>query len=460
MSAAGSLPSANPAPPETEEVSWPAYLGLIGAAGVLGVLTACGAWLFNQVLNFTHDVAFNTLGGLLQPLGSWTIALIPMLGGIVVAVILRLLARPDALTGMAHIIERVARSNGRLDTRNGVAFVLGSAVGIGVGIPVGVDTPKAMIGAHLASFLGRRLGLRTSFIGALVVAGAGAGISATYMAQLAGIFFALEIVLGGVGGWLYLGPCLAAVATATITGVQIYGIDTLFGNAAAGVANIRFDWTLLLYVGVAVLAALAAIAFVNLLPLTRRLWQQVRLSWWLRTALAGLLVGIVGIWFPAIFTSSLTVMKQVFSGTVFSIGTLVSLCLLTLILTPQSLGGGFVGGVIGPALVIGSTLGAAYGAVVVHLLPGAGLSPVTFAMVATTAMLAGTLHAPLFALAMIYEMAGNATLLVPLFMASAIGYLLARRFQSGSAYTYMFPGMGLSIHYRTSHVSILGRSEP
>ena len=69
----------------------------------------------NQVLNFTHDVAFNTLGGLLQPLGSWTIALIPMLGGIVVAVILRLLARPDALTGMAHIIERVTRSNGRLD---------------------------------------------------------------------------------------------------------------------------------------------------------------------------------------------------------------------------------------------------------------------------------------------------------------------------------------------------------
>ena len=200
------------------------------------------------------------------------------------------------------------------------------------------------------------------------------------MAQLAGIFFALEIVLGGVGGWLYLGPCLAAVATATITGVQIYGIDTLFGNAAAGVANVRFDWTLLLYVGVAVLAALAAIAFVNLLPLMRRLWQQVRLSWWLRTALAGLLVGIVGIWFPAIFTSSLTVMKQVFSGTVFSIGTLVSLCLLTLILTPQSLGGGFVGGVIGPALVIGSTLGAAYGEVVVHLLPGAGLSPVTFAM--------------------------------------------------------------------------------
>ena len=104
-----------------------------------------------------------------------------------------------------------------------------------------------------------------------------------------------------------------------------------------------------------------------------------------------------------------------------------------------------MGGVIGPALLIGSALGAAYGDVVVKVFPGIQISPVAFAMVATAAMLAGTFHAPLFGAMMILEMNSDYGMLFPLLLAAAIGYAVARRFQPGSAYTFVFPGMGIHL---------------
>jgi chloride channel protein, CIC family len=428
------------------EVSWGAYIGLVAAAAMLGILIACGAWLFNQVEHLVHNLAFNTLSG-------WTVALIPALGGIIVALIMALPTRADKFIGLPHIMDRVGRGSGRLNNRNGLAFVLASVLGIGFGAPVGSDTPKAMIGAHLASFLARRLSMRESFIRALVVAGVGAGIGVTFMAQLGGVLFALEIVLGGFGGWLHVVPCLVAVGTALYVAIQIFGYQPLYGSVAVGSSSFKHDWTLLLYIGVAVLASLAAIAYVNLLPLMRELWGRARLPFWARTALAGLLVGAVGIWLPRVFGSGTSEMNEIFTGASFPVGTLVALFVFKLILTPESLGGGFVGGVIGPALVIGSSLGAAYGNLVLHLFPNSGLSPVAFAMVATAAMLAGSFHAPLFAVGMVYEMTGNYVFLIPLFIAAGISYLLARRFQPGSAYSFMLRSAGATVGSRTGAVA-------
>ena len=114
-------------------------------------------------------------------------------------------------------------------------------------------------------------------------------------------------------------------------------------------------------------------------------------------------------------------------------------------LTPGSLGSGFVGGVIGPAMLIGSTLGAAVGTIVMPLFPDLGLSPVIFAMVGTTAMLSGSLHAPLFAALIVFEMAGVYEMLVPLMMAAAIGFGLSAPFQTGSVYTFGFGKLGIDL---------------
>jgi CIC family chloride channel protein len=427
---------------DSDRISWLAYLGLGLAAAILGIFTSIGVWLFNQAFNAIHSLTFDTIGGALQPIGAWTIALIPAIGGIFVALIMKFGTRPDKLAAMAHIIDGVAEHGGRLNVHNGATYVFASALGLGVGAPVGADTPSAMIGGNLASWFGQRFRQRELFIRALVVAGVGAGISATFFAQFAAIFFALEIVLGGFGGVLFVAPTLIAIATSAMVNYWLNGAATQYTTQAVAY---HWDATLLLYLGAALLATVAAVAYVNLLPQMKKAWMRVKIPYWAKPAIAGLIVGIVGIWLPEIFGSGLTQMKQIFSGTVFPFTTLIALAVLKLILTPTSLGSGFAGGVIGPALCIGAALGYAYGDLMVQLFPGLQPSPIAFAMVATAAMLAGTFHAPLFGAMMILEMTSNYGLLVPVLLGAALAYALARRFQPGSAYTFALPGAGIHL---------------
>jgi chloride channel protein, CIC family len=441
-------------PAEPDRIFWAAYLGLGVTAAILGVVTSVGVWLFSQAFNAIHNLTFNTIGGALQPIGAWTIALIPMAGGIVVALIMKFGSKPDKLAAMAHVIDGVAEHGGRLNTRNGFVYVIAAAMGIGVGAPVGADTPSAMIGGHLASWFGQRFQQRELFIRSLVVAGIGAGISATYFAQLAAIFFALEIVLGGFGGVFYVVPTVIAVAMSGFTTFLLNGAPTQY---VAQAGTFHWDGTILLFVGAALLSTIAAIAYVNLLPLAKKWWAQIHVPYWAKPAIAGLIVGIVGIWLPEIFGTGLTQMKEIFSGTVFPITTLLALVIAKTILTPTSLGSGFAGGVIGPVLAIGSALGYVYGALVAQLFPNLGLSPIAFAMVATAAMLAGTFHAPLFGAMMILEMTNNYLFLVPILLAVGIAYALARRFQPGSAYTFALPGAG--VHLRPGTFTVEKPSE-
>ena len=408
----------------------------------LGVVTSIGVWLFNQAFNAIHNLTFNTIGGALQPIGAWTIALIPAIGGIVVALIMKFGTKPDKLAAMAHIIDGVTEHGGRLNIRNGVTFIVASALGIGVGAPVGADTPSAMIGADLASWFGQRLRQREMFIRALVVAGVGAGISATFFAQFAAIFFAFEIVLGGFGSVIFVAPTLIAIAMSALVNFWLNGPATQYTTPPVAY---QWDGTLLLYLGAALVATVAAVAYVNLLPQMKKFWTGVKVPYWAKPAIAGLIVGIVGIWLPEIFGTGLSQMKQIFGGTVFPFTTLMALALFKLILTPTSLGSGFAGGVIGPALCIGAALGYAYGDIVGQLFPGLQLNPIAFAMVTTAAMLAGTFHAPLFGAMMILEMTNNYGLLVPVLLGAALAYAVARRFQPGSAYTFALPGAGVHL---------------
>lgn len=425
-----------------DPISGRAYLGLCLAAALVGLVTSVGVWLFMKGFGLINSLTLGRFGSLPAPIGVIATVAIPALGGLIVALWMHTLSKPDKLASMAHVIDGVAEQGGRLNYRNGAVFVIGAMLGIGFGAPVGADTPSAMIGGHFGTWLAQRMRWPAGFIRVLVVAGVAAGISATYFAQLAAVFFALEIVLGGFGGALFVVPTLIAVVVSVLFSFLVGGMPVQYVvSAGAG------PWgpALPLYLGVALLAALAAIVYVNMMPRMKTLWLKVKLPFWARTALAGLIVGVVGIWLPNVFGTGLSEMKSIFSGMDVPFGALIALPIAMIILTPSSLGAGFVGGVIGPALLIGSTLGSAYGHVVAQVLPGIDVSPTAFAMVATAAMLAGTFHAPLFGAMMIFEMTSDYGMLFPLMLAAAIGYAVARRFQPGSAYTFVFPGMGIHL---------------
>ena len=321
---------------------------------------------------------------------------------------------------------------GSLNGHNAGVAISGAAVGIGFGIPVGADTPSAMIGGHLASSAAVRLRWPAVFVQALVIAGVAAGISSTFLAQLAAVVFGFEVVLGGFGGIVFVVPTLLAVGTAGLVTYELVGTPATY---PVPLAAVHWDASLLVYLSAAVVAGLAAIAYVDLLARLKPLWLRVPVTAVGRMVLAGAFVGLVAIWLPEVMGTGTATMKQLFGGATMPLATLLVLAVAEMILTPTVLGAGFVGGVIGPSMLIGSTLGAAVGTVAASIFPDAALSPVVFAMIGTAAMLAGSFHAPVFAALMIFEMAGSYEMLVPLVLASAIGFAVARPFQPGSAYT-------------------------
>ena len=424
-----------------EDVPLRSHLGLWGVALALGSVTAFGVWLFNQAIDAVGSIVSDVLVPALGPLGAWSIVPILALAGVLVAAIVRFL-RPEKLAAMGHIIDGVAEHEGRLDQRNAAVTVAGAAVGLGMGMPVGADTPSAMIGGHLGSWLSLRLGWPVVFVQALIVAGVAAGISATFLAQLSAVFFALEVVLGGFGGLAFIVPTLLAVATSAVTTFRLTGTPPVY---AIPLDAVHWDASLLLYLLPAVVAAVAAIAYVRLFPLLKGAWAAVALPAVARMAIAGAIVGVVAVVLPGVTGSGTATMKELFGGATIPLATLLALALAKLVLTPGSLGSGFVGGVIGPAMLIGSTLGAAVGTIVMPMFPDLGLSPVIFAMVGTVAMLSGSLHAPLFAALVVFEMAGAYEMLVPLMLAAAIGLGLAAPFQTGSVYTFGFGKLGIDL---------------
>ncbi len=418
-----------------------AYVALGLAAVVLGAATAVGVWLFNQAFGLIHDVVFDRIGAAIAPLGAWTLVPLIALAGVVVWLVVRF-TRPEAFGALPHIIDGVFERDGRLNGHNAGVAISGGAVGIGFGLPLGADTPSAMIGGHLASSAAVRLGWPVVFVQALVVAGVSAGISSTFLAQLAAVVFGFEVVLGGFGGLVFVVPTLIAVGTAGLVTYELVGTPATYPIPLDAV---HWDLTLVAYMSAAVVAGLAAIAYVDLLARLKPLWSRVPVPPVARMVLAAALVGLAAIWLPQVMGTGTATMKDLFGGATLPLTTLLLLAIVETLLTPTVLGAGFVGGVIGPSMLIGSTLGAAVGIVMMSIFPDAALSPVVFAMVGTAAMLAGSFHAPIFAALMIFEMTGSYEMLVPLVLASAIGYALAHPFQPGSAYTTALHGAGLRL---------------
>jgi CIC family chloride channel protein len=431
--------------PDEPAPSLAGYVALGAAAVLLGGATAVGVWLFNQAFGLVHRVVFDGVGSAVAPFGAWTLVPIIAAGGVVVAVIVRF-TRPEPLAAVPHIIDAVTEHGGRLNGHNAAVVIAGAAAGIGFGMPLGADTPSAMIGGHLASTVASRLGSPSTFVRVLVVAGVAAGISSTYFAQLAAVVFAFEVVLGGFGGIVFVVPTLLAVGTAGLVTYEIVGTPLTYPIPPA---TIHWDITLALYLAAAVAGGLAAIAYVNLLERGKAAWSRVGVPPVGRMVLAGGIVGLVAIWLPQVMGTGTATMRDLFGGATLPLATLVVLAAAECLLTPSSLGAGFVGGVIGPSMLIGSTLGTAVGVVVAAIFPQYGLSPVVFAMLGTAAMLAGSFHAPIFGALMIFEMAGSYEMLVPLVMAAAIGFGISHRFQPGSAYTVALHGRGIFLDQGT-----------
>ncbi len=411
----------------------PSGMVLLGTVAVIvGLATGGGIWLFKQMIGWTHAAAFGALSDVLGRAGPWTIALVPALAGLLVGLLWHRFVGEERYHGVAGVMEAVALGGGRLAYRMSPVKTVAAALSIGGGASVGPEDPSVQIGANLGSFAGQKLRFSDEWIRILVAAGVAAGIAAAFNAPIAGVFFALEIVLGelSAGGGLgvvVLAAVISAVFTQSVSGAQpAFRVPAYRFNSAA---------ELPLYMGLGLLAGVTAAVYVSALYLAKDLFHRWRVPPWLKPAGAGLAVGIAGIWLPQIFGVGYETIEAIFNGPQMSILLLLGLLAVKLTMTAASIGGGFPGGVFAPSLFLGATLGAAYGVAAQRLFPGLDIAPPAYAMVGMAAVLAASVHAPLTAILLLFEMTHDYHIILPLMFAVVIALLLAQRIRRDSVYT-------------------------
>ena len=418
---------------------------LLMIAITVGLATGLGIWLYRVGIEVFHEIFVVELEHLLGgPLGKATIIVGLAVAGFIVGWLMKRFVGTERHHGVAGIMEACALGGGRLPYEKMPAKAVASAISLGAGASVGPEDPSVQIGSNIGSLLGQRLHLTEDRVRLLVAAGAASAIAAAFDAPIAGVFFALEVILIEFTTNAFGVVVLAAVVSA-VTSQAIEQAMPLH-EPALNLLNYRLGSLpeIPLYGLMGLLLAPIAAGFIRSIYWQREWWHKhIHWSRPVQTAFAGAVVGIVGVFLPQILGPGRETMNEVLSAPgEFTIWLLLIIGAAKFVMTGFSLAGGFVGGVFAPTLFIGLMFGSLFGRVLESLGVGGFVSdPQAYAIVGMAAMMAGVVRSPITAIMLVFELTNDYRLILPIMLAAVACIYLTSRFAPLGIYA-----LGLAKH--------------
>ena len=341
-----------------------------------------------------------------EQLPLWALFLLPTAGGLLLGLIFQFGSHKTRQIGIVHVMERLAYHHGNLPWRNAVAQFFGAALSIISGHSVGREGPCAHLGATGGSLVGQWLQLPNNSTRTLVACGVAAAIGASFNTPLAGVIFAMEVVMMEYTLSGFMPVILAAVSGTALTRL-VYGASPAFVIPQMEIHSIE-ELPLILLMGI-MIGALASLFIKTQIFFTGFLQQ-----WpiWQRMTLAGILTGVCALMVPQIMGIGYDTVNSALIGEL-GLGLMAGIVAVKIFATAAGLGLGLPGGMIGPTLVIGATAGGAFGMTGKILLPGDMSSHAFYAIIGMGAMMGATLQAPLSALMAMLELTANPGIILP-----------------------------------------------
>jgi chloride channel protein, CIC family len=424
--------------------------GLVPLALLVGAGAGAGAVGFRYLIIFftklfTGRDDFSTAGHASSPhfpgLGIFFILIVPVIGGLVYGPIVDRFAKEARGHGVPEVMLAVAERGGRIPPAVAVVKSLASALCIGAGGSVGREGPIVQIGSALGSSLGQLLRMSETRLRLLVACGAAGGISATFNAPIAGVFFALELILRDFQTESF-GVVVLSSVTASVIGRAAFG-DYPFLQLPSFTLNSPAE--LLLYAGLGVIAAVVGVVFIRVLygieDLADRLWRWPE-AW--RPAVGGLLLGLLLLALPQMYGVGYPVLQNGVAGK-YVAGMLILLLVGKIVATSLTIGIGGSGGVFAPSLFMGAMLGTVYGMGVHHLFPGSTAEAGAYGLVGMGAVFAGAARAPITAVLIIFELTGDYRIILPLMFAISLAAGVSNIISHDSIYTLKLRRRGINI---------------
>jgi CIC family chloride channel protein len=430
---------------------WRAHLARINAgentrmliiAAFIGIMGGLGAVFFRILIAYVQQLFYRqpfTLAAA-QALPWYFKILFPAIGGLIVGPVVYFFAREAKGHGVPEVMEAVALRGGIIRPRVAVIKSLASAVCIGSGGSVGREGPIVQIGSAVGSTVGQILKLPPRKLRTLVGCGAAAGIAGTFNAPLAGVLFALEIILGEFGVTLF-SPIVVSSVMATVVTHHFLGNVPAFVIPAYQFVN---PLELAPYTILGILGGLISVAFILILYKSEDVFDDLKLPEPIKPMIGGVLIGIIALEFPNIYGVGYESIQLALHNQLPWL-ILLLLVVMKLLATSLTLGSGGSGGIFAPSLFIGAMTGGALGSFVHSMFPFSTGQPGAYALVGMGAVVAGTTRAPITAILILFELTNNYKIILPLMIACILSTLVSARLKRGTIYTIKLLRRGVNI---------------
>lgn len=428
-----------------------------------GVLGGLAAILLKNTVFYTHEML--TKGFKVDEFNLLYLAY-PFIGMLLTVIYVKFFVRDNIGHGISRVLYSISKNNSILRPHNTYSSMVGSTLTVGFGGSVGLEAPVVLTGAAIGSNLARLMKLDYKSVTLMIACGAAAAIAGIFKAPLAGVIFALEVLMLDLTMSSVIPLLISAVTGASLASFFM-GKDVLFAftvTAPFSLGNLPF------YILLGILCGFISLYFTRANLYIEGLFNKIS-NTTLRLVLGGTIVSVLIFLFPSLFGEGYIELTAILNGdgdslfqnslfnsvssnyALFLIFLLLVLFFKVIAMTATNAGGG-VGGIFAPSLFMGGVTGF-FLSRMVNFFDPFRLPEKNFALAGMAGIMAGVLHAPLTAIFLIAEITGGYSFFIPLIITATVSYLTIMNFEPHSLYTKRLAQQGDLITHHKDKAALL-----
>jgi CIC family chloride channel protein len=434
---------------------------MLGLSVVVGFLSGLAAVIIKNSVHFIQGVLTS---GFDIRFDNVMFIFYPIIGIIITVIFIKFILRQYVGDGVPNVLHAISRNKGMLKAHNMFSSMITSSITVGFGGSVGLEGPTVATGAAIGSNISRFLRLNYKQTITMLAVASAAAMSAIFKAPIAGIVFAVEVIMLDLT-LASLTPLLLASVTAALTSYFFLGMNVLYPSEIISGFRMEDIW---LYIILGLFTGLVSLYFTRIYLYFQNFFSKIS-KWYWRLAIGGISLGVLVFLFPSLYGEGYRATNSVLHGQTDTLfenslfynwqGNLTAILILmgvVLVLkvmaTSLTFGAGGIGGIFAPTLFTGAHAGL-FLALIIKEFGFAELSETNFALVGMAGLIAGVIQAPLTAIFLIAEITGGYQLFMPLMITAAISFMTIRIFTANSVYTIQLAKRGeLMTHHQDKNV--------
>jgi len=416
----------------------------------IGIVSGLAAVLLKNAVHFTHEFVVKH-GGLFQV--NLLYLALPMLGILLTIIYVRYFVKDEMGHGITKILYSISKKGGFLRPHNSYSSIIASTLTVGFGGSVGLESPIVVTGSSMGSNLGRLFGMNYKSITTLIGCGAAGAIAGIFKAPIAGVIFALEVLMLDIGVLSIIPLLIAAVTGASISYLFLDpGVSLHFPIQGRFNMN-NIPW----YIVLGIFTGFVSLYFTRITIWLESQFSRLKKNW-IRYLSGGLMLGTLIFFLPLLFGEGYDILNvflegdvnEITQGSIFhghqdNLPVFIMFMALVLLLKPVAMtattSAGGVGGIFAPVMFMGGFTGY-FAASILNLTDFINVPEKNFILSGMAGLMAGVMHAPMFAIFLIAEITGGYVLFIPLMITSTVSFITIRYFEPHSIYTHRIAKRG------------------